>query len=187
MIDDANITILGKRLKEIRRDMGLSLSEVSVITGVSKTMLSQIERGESVPTISVLWRIANGLKIKFGRLITEDASEVPDIKSIEHIVPTVDDDGKIQVYCLFPFSPLNGVEVFYAVLKPGCHYFSVGHKNSSMEYFMVHKGELELTTKSCTYRLKAGNAISFDSRDKHIYVNNGAEDAQAYFVITYNN
>ena len=63
MIDDANITILGKRLKEIRRDMGLSLSEVSVITGVSKTMLSLFERGESLPTISVLWKIANGVKI----------------------------------------------------------------------------------------------------------------------------
>ena len=56
---------LGENLKSTRNRMGLSLDEVSSMTGVSKTMLSQIERSQSVPTLATVWKIANGLKIKF--------------------------------------------------------------------------------------------------------------------------
>ena len=55
---------IGENLKNIRKSMGLSLDAVSSMTGVSKTMLSQIERSESVPTLATVSKIANGLKIR---------------------------------------------------------------------------------------------------------------------------
>ena len=61
---------LGERLKEIRGNMGLSLEQVSALTGVSKTMLSQIESSKSIPTIATVFKIANGLKIKVDSLLS---------------------------------------------------------------------------------------------------------------------
>ena len=69
-MEDLNL-IIGNRLKTIRNNRNLSLSEVSEITGVSKAMLGQIERGQSNPTVSTLWKIANGLKVSFSMFIDE--------------------------------------------------------------------------------------------------------------------
>ena len=58
-----DFSALGERLKAIRDSRNLNLSDVSELTGISKAMISKIERGESVPTITTVWKIANGLKI----------------------------------------------------------------------------------------------------------------------------
>ena len=73
---------IGENLKNIRKSMGLSLDAVSSMTGVSKTMLSQIERSESVPTLATVSKIANGLKIRFDNLLTSPQSLYCDIKYI---------------------------------------------------------------------------------------------------------
>lgn len=85
---------IGENLKNIRKSMGLSLDAVSSMTGVSKTMLSQIERSESVPTLATVSKIANGLKIRFDNLLTSPQSLYCDIKYIENISPVVDYDEK---------------------------------------------------------------------------------------------
>ena len=58
-------TAIGERLREIRVNANLSLDETAKLTGVSKPMLGQIERGQSVPTITTLWKIATGLKSRY--------------------------------------------------------------------------------------------------------------------------
>jgi len=54
---------ISSALKKARMEKGLTLEETSALTGVSKAMLGQIERAESTPTISTLWKISTGLKI----------------------------------------------------------------------------------------------------------------------------
>src|SRR5690554_5668235 len=61
--------VIAKNLKAIRESKKLSLEKVAELTGVSKTMIGQIERGESAPTITTIWKIANGLKVSFTSLI----------------------------------------------------------------------------------------------------------------------
>ena len=68
--------IVGKRLKSIRLEKQLSLDEVSKLTDVSKPMLGQIERGQSSPTITTLWKIAVGLKIPLSSLLEEKEKEM---------------------------------------------------------------------------------------------------------------
>ena len=175
---------LGEKLKNTRNKMGLSLSEVSSMTGVSKTMLSQIERSESIPTIATVWKIANGLKIKFETLL-ENSNKLYDVKSIDNMTPLTDNDDHIQVYCIFPFSPISGFELFYGILKPGCNYPSVNHMNSNTEYLLVSQGQIELVVGANTYRIKAGSAIAFDSKENHKYINNGQVDAIVHFIVSY--
>lgn len=177
-------TFLGDNLKETRTKLGLSLSDVSNLTGVSKTMLSQIERGESTPTIATVWRIANGLKVKFDTLLGNTDHEST-VKSIENMTSLTDDDDLISIYCIFPFSPISGFELFYGILKPGCNYYSESHVNSISEYLIVVQGEIELETASNTYSIPAGSAISFDSKKDHKYIHKGIEDAKVLFIVSY--
>jgi transcriptional regulator with XRE-family HTH domain len=179
-----DFSALGEKLKNTRNKMGLSLSEVSSMTGVSKTMLSQIERSESMPTLAVVWKIANGLKIKFETLL-EYTNKQYDVKSIDNMVPLTDNDDHLILYCIFPFSPLSGFECFYGIIKPGCNYSAVHHKNSNTEYLVVSQGEIELIIGEKTYHLKAGSAIEFDSKEEHTYINNGEVDVIAHFIISY--
>ncbi|MDY5211800.1 helix-turn-helix domain-containing protein [Intestinibacter sp.] len=71
---------VGRNLKRLRKSLGLSLDEASKLTGVSKAMLGQIEREESSPTISTLWRISSGLKINFISLLDDNKSELVLVK-----------------------------------------------------------------------------------------------------------
>jgi len=179
-----DFSALGEKLKNTRNKMGLSLSEVSSMTGVSKTMLSQIERSESMPSLATVWKIANGLKIKFETLL-EYTNKLYDVKSIDNMIPLRDDNDHFLLYCIFPFSPISGFEFFYGIIKPGCNYSAVHHKNSNTEYLSVSQGEIELVVSANTYHLKAGSAIAFDSREDHKYINNGEVDAIAHFIVSY--
>lgn len=178
------LTEFGERLKNIRTERGLSLNDVSISTGVSKTMISQIERAESIPTLTTIWKIANGLKLSFASLL-ENPKNIYDVRKIEDIVPLKDDNGRIFIYSIFPFTPVTGFEMFYGVFKPGCNYKSK-HVNSKTEYLMVAQGEIELTIGDKTYTIGTGSSISFDSNKTHIYKNIGDNDATIFFVIFYN-
>lgn len=68
--------IIGNKLKDIRNKRNLSLDEVTKLTGVSKAMLGQIERGQSNPTVSTLWKIATGLKVSFSLFIDENQEDL---------------------------------------------------------------------------------------------------------------
>lgn len=72
------------------------------LTGVSKTMIGQIERGESTPTITTLWKIANGLKVSFSELIHSPLPEIKVVRKEDAQVLT-EDDGRYRVYTTFPF------------------------------------------------------------------------------------
>ncbi|MDZ7542587.1 helix-turn-helix domain-containing protein, partial [Clostridium perfringens] len=80
---------IGRNLQEIRKSRGLSLDAVSELSGVSKGMLGQIERGESNPTISVLWKIVNGLRISFATLMEESSPTVTVVK-MEDTTPLIE-------------------------------------------------------------------------------------------------
>ena len=172
MVDFSSI---GEKLKNIRTGMGLSLSEVSLLTGVSKAMLSQIERSESIPTLATTWKIANGLRIKFDTLF-EDPNRLLEVKNLENATLLTEGDDKFLMYCMFSFTPQTGFDFSYGILKPGCNHNSAKSINRGTEHIIVTQGELELVIGETTHYLQAGNAIAFDALQPHIYRNPGASD-----------
>ena len=176
---------IGDNLKRLRGRMGLSLSEVANMTGVSKTMLSQIERSESTPTISTIWKISNGLKVKFDTLLDTTPTHLCDIRRIADVIPLCDKSGLAENYCMVPFSPVTGYEFFYCTYKPSCSYHSYGHKNSRSELIFVFEGAIDLEIESKTYHVEAGSTITFDAAKPHSYVNNGDRDANFCSLVSY--
>ena len=180
-----NNTTFGENLKITRSQMGLSLSEVSSRTGVSKAMLSQIERSESMPTIATAWKIANGLKVKLDTLMGNSHS-LYELQDIKDMTPVSDENGKMLCYSVFPFSPMSGYEGFYGIFKPGCNYCDgSNHERSSTEQLFISQGELEVVINDQSYIVKAGCSLSFDAQEKHTYINSTEEDATALIVVHY--
>lgn len=94
------VLTIGERLKEIRATRNLTLEDVSKLTDVSKPMLGQIERGQSSPTITTLWKIAVGLKVPLSLLLEEleDECNVVDTRSKDAII---ENDGKMRAFPVF--------------------------------------------------------------------------------------
>ncbi|WP_078430308.1 helix-turn-helix domain-containing protein [Alkalihalobacterium alkalinitrilicum] len=176
--------IIGKRLKQIRAERGLSLDKLAQITEVSKPMLGQIERGESNPTVSTLWKIANGLKVPFTTFIEEETPFIQ-IVSRQEVEPLIEEKGVVQVYPLFPKEYQKPFEIFSLILQPGCHHESDPHAYGVEEYILVEKGKMEIGVVEEKFSICTGEGIRFSAHYKHRYINKGVEDAIATMIIFY--
>lgn len=175
---------LGANLKAIREKRKMNLNEAAERTGISKAMLSKIERGESTPTITTVWKIVNGLQISLNDL-AQGEEEQYDVKDISQMVPLIDDKDLFSLYNMFPFSPFDGVQIMYGIMKPGYRHQDGGfiHKNNSKEYCIVFKGEIEVDIDGAKMNLKEGCGIEFDPRKPHGYTNNGDTEARVCFML----
>ncbi|MGR3622281.1 helix-turn-helix domain-containing protein [Pseudophaeobacter sp.] len=154
-------------LREIRSSAGLSLSKAAELTGVSKAMLGQIERGESSPTIATLWKIAKGFQLPLSALIDEPAR--PDAQGGQ-VFKTVQFPGSIAVKMVFPFDPELGAETFHIRLTPGQRHESQAHEAGMTEEVFVLEGEMQVLRGGAWVPLKTGEGLRFDADQPHGYL-----------------
>lgn len=94
-------SIVAANIKRLREERKLSMEELAKFSGVSKSMIAQIERGEGNPTLSTLWKISNGLKVPFDSLTVCPKTQ-HEIVKISEIQPLFENEGKVRNYSLFP-------------------------------------------------------------------------------------
>lgn len=178
--------IIAKNLKAFRETKKLSLEKVAELTGVSKTMIGQIERGESSPTITTIWKIANGLKISFTSLINDPQ---PDTKVVmrDEVQPVTEDNGKYRVYPYFPFQEERRFEMFSVEIDKGGFLSSDAHGEGTEEFITVFDGELTLRVNNVEYTVKSGDSIRFRADRPHVYHNSGDNLARLSMTIYYSN
>lgn len=176
--------IIGNRLKDIRNKRNLSLDEVTKLTGVSKAMLGQIERGQSNPTVSTLWKIATGLKVSFSLFIDENQEDLKVICQND-IIPIIEDNDKMKLYSLFPFDANKGFEIFTIELEPGCNHESTPHNDGVEEYIIVTEGQIEVNIDDKKFVLEKGNSIRFMANKQHAYKNISEEKSIFQNMIFY--
>lgn len=164
--------IIAENLKRLRKERNLSLGQLAELSDISKVMLSQIEKGDTNPTINTIWKIANGLKVPYTSLLEQQEHNAYVIKKSD-IVAQLTDEGHYRLYCYYPNTPNRNFELFQMELDEGCHYTSVGHSEKSQEYIMVLEGELTLEVNNKTFILNANDTISFTASTKHVYFNSG--------------
>lgn len=153
---------IAKTLKSLRQERGWSLDKTALETGVSKAMLGQIEREESSPTISTLWKIASGFQTSFSSFIEDslDNSATP-IYRTGHAETLHPDDEKIRVLPLFPFDEQLHFELFVIELLPGCEHLSPPHKHGVIEHVIVLDGSIEILLGGCWKTLSKGEGCPF--------------------------
>lgn len=175
--------IIASNLKKLRSERNLSFGQLSALCGVSKVMLSQIEKGDANPTINVLWKIANGLKVPYTALLEQPVHQTNVIKKSE-IIQQNNENEHYRIYCFYTNTPHRNFELFQIELDAGHCYDSIGHSEKSQEYIMVLEGELSLTVNEQTYRLGNDEAIEFIASEKHSYHALGNQTLKA-IVINY--
>lgn len=175
---------IGQRLKEIRNSRQMTLDEVSELTGVSKPMLGQIERGQSVPTITVLWKIATGLKVPLSSFLEEQQAEYA-IADLQQKTVILEDGGRMRAYPLFAYDPIRNVELFYIEFDKGCSHISDKHSEGVEEYVLVTKGKLQLVLNGKEILIGEKQAIRFRADIPHAYNNPFDEDCAVYNTIFY--
>lgn len=157
-------------LKRIRLSRKMSLDELSEQTGVSKSMLGQIERCESNPTIGTMGKIVSGLRVEFDDLIREPDIDVYEIDH-KNLVPSKEVPGQYTVYTYFPFEKKRNFEVYVIEVEPGATYYSGAHGEKTTEYIIGIEGTLKLKVDKSYYTVYPQDALMFQSDKEHMYIN----------------
>lgn len=164
--------VLGENLRRLRTERELSLGQLAERSGVSKVVLSQIERGGSNPTVNTLWKVANGLGVSYSSLMEPCAPDVSVVRADD--VPTQSDEGgAYRLGCYLPNEPGRGFEVYRNELDEGRSHATEGHGPGTEEFVLVERGRLSMTVGADEHELGAGDAIRFDSSLPHAYRNVG--------------
>lgn len=176
--------IIAANLQRLREERNLSFGQLAERSGVSKVMLSQIEKGEGNPTINTLWKIANGLKVDHSQLIAPPTPKVQIVRGND--LPLLEDDnGLFQAKCYFPATSSRRVDVFTVRIMPKERHFSEGHSPRTQEYVLVQHGSLEAVIDKDHYMLEEGDAICFDCTQPHEFTNPGDEPVVFTDIVYY--
>jgi XRE family transcriptional regulator, regulator of sulfur utilization len=176
---------VGHRVRALREAMGWSLRDLAERSGVSAPMLSQVERGETSPTLTVAARIAAGLELTLSQLLRLDEGQ--------HVTVSRADErrryarGGHQFEELTPPLPGQRADVSLHTLKPGA---ATGgrkdppmHEPGSRETTVVLTGTLALVVDGTRYELRAGDSVTFDADLPHHFENDGEKPTRFVAVI----
>ena len=178
-----DMTAIGERIRLWRVERGWSLEILAAQAGVSRSMLSAVERGAKVPTIVVLHRIANGLGTNMTHLLGEERSErVVVLRHDEQDV--VRDPAGWERRNLAPVWPGSEFEFMRTAIPAGVHAGEYPpHPVGSREYVAVERGSLLLTVAGTPYTLHAGDSLAYESDCLHSFANPGQDECVYYLAL----
>lgn len=177
---------IARAIKEHRVARGWSLDRTAGATGVSKAMLGQIERGESSPTISTLWKIATGLEVPMTALL-ETPPPPRDVlarRDAAALRVKAKHEG-MQHAVLFPYDDRYGFELYELTLMPGYESLSDPHETGVVEHVSVIEGELELLIDDAWEPVGKGQSVRFPADRPHGYRNRKRKNAVLHDIIHY--
>src|SRR3989449_4497097 len=178
-----DITTLGRHIRDERRRRGLSLEELAARASVSRSMLSDVERGGKAPTVLVLDRIATGLDTSIARLLGDErASRVVVLRCGEQHV--AHDPSGWERRILSPVLPGVEFELMRSTIPAGVDAGAFSpHAAGSREYLAVERGTLRLTIDGAPYTLRRGDSIYYAGDCVHAFANPGGRDCVYYLAM----
>jgi|SRR5579862_137162 len=178
---------LGATVQRLRAERKLTLDQLSRIAGVSKSMLSEIERDRANPTIAFAWRLANALDIGLDRLLTKGERTVEQISvSGSHETPSlVNTDAKYSLRILSPMDLGGRFEWYEIALESGGLLESSAHEPGTREHLTVLRGAMKLTAGDTTRLLKVGDTARYFADQAHAIRNGGKSKASGLLVVVH--
>ncbi len=180
--------LLGARVKALREAMDLSLRDLADRSGVSAPMLSQVERGETSPTLQVAAKIASGLELRLSQLLRLDEDGAVSVVRADERRKGPGGVAGHAYEILTPPLPGQRVELSEHTLEPGASTGGPGdapiHEPGSRETAIVHAGTVTFAYDGERYELNAGDAVTFDADLPHHFENRGDDHATLYAVVS---
>jgi transcriptional regulator with XRE-family HTH domain len=177
---------LGRRVKELRSERGWSLDSLATASGVSRSMLSEIEREKANPTLAVTFRIASAFGMTLAELVeTPGAAPMIQVVRGNDRAQVFRSDKQHQIRTLSPLNLEKDVEFYEVVLKPGGAMRSKAHYDGTREFLTIEKGRVRVESADASEELDAGDSASYRADVPHALVNVGAGEAIVFLVDIY--
>jgi transcriptional regulator with XRE-family HTH domain len=177
---------LSVRVKKLRGQKGWSLETLSAACGVSRAMLSQIERGQVNPTLAVTFNIARAFEMSIGELV-----EMPGVSSSIQVIRSSDGaydfrgDKDCRVRTLSPLNLEKDVEFYQVRLARGGALRSTAHFTGTREFLVVESGRVRIESGQDSEDLGRGDSVTYRADVSHAIVNLGDREAVVFLVDIY--
>jgi len=178
---------LGKRVKKLRADRGWSLEELARASGVSRSMLSEIEREKANPTLTVTFRIARAFGLSLQELIESAeaaASRIQVIRGNDR-AQVYRSDKQCEIRTLSPLNLEKDVEFYELTLKPGGVLRSQPHFEGTREFLTVEKGRVRIESGEDHDDLTEGDSGTYRADIPHAIVNTAKGASVVFLVVIY--
>ena len=179
---------LGQHLKSLRKDKNLTLVQLAHKSGVSRSLLSQLERGQANPTLGTLWNLSRALGLDMAEIVEEIETNRPEEASIEHL--TADSTPHIRqaqhgvtLSILNPPTLVEQFEWYKLEIEPGGALISDPHIQGCREHLTILHGQAELTSGQQTQKLQEGDTARYRADLPHKIRCLGNEPLEALLVV----
>ncbi len=178
--------VVCERVRAMRRDRGWTLEQLASLSGVSRSMLSEIERGAANPTLGVAFRIAQAFGLSLGDLV-----ESPAPKAKIDVIRAGDrgllfrDDEQCRIRTLSPLHLEKDVEFYEVTLRTGGKLESSPHYSGTREFLTVERGTVRLQAGDETTDLDRGDSAHYPADIPHSIANIGRGEALLFLVDIY--
>ena len=174
---------LGKTVQRLRKAYNLSLSELAEQSGVAKSIISQIERNETNPTLATIWRLAQALDVSIERVL-QGADDEPFVaKSTKGDTPILmSDDGLCRLAIIGWIKTVDWLQWYDFNAEPGGVLESDAHQRGSIECLSVLQGELQVEVAGTIDLARAGETLRYRCDRPHLIRNVGSDLAHATMV-----
>jgi transcriptional regulator with XRE-family HTH domain len=170
----------------MRKQRALTLEALARLSGVSRSMLSQIERGQASPTLGTIWALAEALHTDVSELIGANRADRRtriDVATSSYTPQIRSEDGLCVLKILSPADRVNSVEWYELCVKPGGALRSDAHARGTMEHLTVLTGELWVEAGSEKVLVSEGSTARYPVDLEHSIVNSADRDARALLVV----
>jgi quercetin dioxygenase-like cupin family protein len=177
---------IADRLRHLMAHQGRSLEKLAEYTGLGQKKLVAVAAGDCVPSINLLWRIANALGVPLGSLISAPRRQGVFVlrKASKKVLSST--DGGVTSRALFPHDSRRLVEFYEFTIAPGHAADCEAHTPGTLESLVVVRGQIEVTAgRDAPQRLNEGDAMVFEGDVPHVYRNLGSGEALLYLVMSY--
>jgi len=177
---------LGQRLKHLRQGRGWSLDALAKLSGVSRSMISEIERERANPTLAVTVRIAHAFGMGLGEFVElpADSQRIQVIRAGDE-AQVFSEDSQCRIRTLSPLGLEKDVEFYELRLQAGGALRSEAHFVGTREFLVVQRGEVEVRSGDSSQRLSIGDSATYPADVAHAISNVGAGEALVFLVATY--
>ena len=178
---------VGRRVKKLRTDRGWSLEELATASGVSRSMLSEIEREKANPTLTVTFRIARAYGMTLQELIGSaeaSASNIQVIRSSDR-AQVYKSDKQCEIRTLSPLNLEKDVEFYQLTLRPGGALRSQPHFEGTREFLAVEEGSVRIESDQDVDELVKGDSATYRADVPHAIINTAPGETMVFLVVIY--
>ncbi|MEM7196200.1 MAG: XRE family transcriptional regulator [Pseudomonadota bacterium] len=175
---------LAERLKSTRKERGLSLDALSKLSGVSRSMLSQIERGESSPTVAILWNLTQSLHVDFAGLLDGEPAEstIHEVIRSPEVPEITSRESGCRIRILSAPSDVGNMEMYEIEFDPESVMQSAAHRRGSGEELIVLAGRLTVESGGSSVSLSKGDIARYSADVEHS-IRAGSKKSRALLVV----